>query len=178
MSTPPIIAVVTNAEKSRKVFLRHETSVKFAGSLYMFVGALLALSACISAFFPGLRQSLVPDARGVWQRVLFGGVLLCLSAALIILGRCLRRLNPKAIMPTTIVAGIGLLGFPIGTLINGYILYLIHSEKGKMVFSSDYKAIMQATPHLRPGKNWAFWAIVAFVIAAFLMTLVHIFTDL
>ena len=31
----------------------------------------------------------------------------------------------------TLLSVIGLIGIPLGTLINAYILYLLHSEKGK-----------------------------------------------
>ncbi|HIE96653.1 MAG: hypothetical protein ABGZ23_13735 [Fuerstiella sp.] len=38
---------------------------------------------------------------------------------------------------TGLLAGIGLLWFPIGTIINGYVLYLVFSVKGSMVFSDE-----------------------------------------
>jgi len=43
----------------------------------------------------------------------------------------------------------GLLGFPIGTLISVYILYLLFSQKGADVCSPQYQAVIAATPHIR-----------------------------
>jgi hypothetical protein len=60
-----------------------------------------------------------------------------------------RRLKPWARIGSGILSGIGLLGFPIGTIINGYILYLLFSKKGSMVFSDEYKRVIQQTPHIK-----------------------------
>jgi hypothetical protein len=34
-------------------------------------------------------------------------------------------------------------------LINGYILYLVFSEKGRRVFSPEYQEIIRQTPHVK-----------------------------
>ncbi len=46
-------------------------------------------------------------------------------------------------------AFVTLLDFPIGTLISGYILYLLLSEKGRRIFRSDYAEIVAATPQIK-----------------------------
>jgi hypothetical protein len=48
-----------------------------------------------------------------------------------------------------VLSEVGLLGFPIGTLINGYILYLLLSKKGRKVFSDEYRQIVSLTPHIK-----------------------------
>ena len=52
-------------------------------------------------------------------------------------------------VPVAILSGIGLLNFPIGTLINAYILYLVFSAKGQYVLSRPYAEIIRQTPHVR-----------------------------
>ncbi len=61
----------------------------------------------------------------------------------------LRGLQRWARIPTGLFSALGLLGFPLGTFINGYILYLVFSAKGSMVFSEDYSEIIAQTPHIK-----------------------------
>ncbi len=66
-----------------------------------------------------------------------------------IVGVGLRRLRGWTKIPVGVLSGLGLLSFPIGTLINGYILYLVFSEKGSRVFSPEYQEIIRQTPHIK-----------------------------
>jgi hypothetical protein len=52
----------------------------------------------------------------------FTGFYLVLGLAAILVGSGLRQLRRWTVIPVGLLSGIGLLGFPIGTLINGYIL--------------------------------------------------------
>ena len=72
-----------------------------------------------------------------------------MGVGLIFVGRGFRRLKRWVRIPATILSGLGLLGFPLGTLINGYILYLVWSQKGKMVLSSEYQGVIAATPEVK-----------------------------
>ena len=72
-----------------------------------------------------------------------------LGAGMIFMGRGFRKLKAWIKIPGSIFAALGLLGFPLGTLINGYILYLIHSKKGQMVLSEEYRDAIAATPHIK-----------------------------
>jgi len=65
------------------------------------------------------------------------------------LGHGLRTLKPWTRIPVAILSGLGMINIPIGTLFGGYILYLMLSEKGKIVFSEDYRRIIDATPHVK-----------------------------
>ena len=40
-------------------------------------------------------------------------------------------------------------GFPIGTLINGYVLYLLLSQKGRTIFTDAYRRVVTETPHVK-----------------------------
>jgi hypothetical protein len=61
----------------------------------------------------------------------------------------IRKLQNWARYVAVVFSVIGLLGFPIGTIISAYFLYLLLSQKGTMVFSDEYKEIIAATPHLK-----------------------------
>ena len=63
-------------------------------------------------------------------------------------------------IPVTILSGLGLLSIPIGTLINGYILYLMYSQKGKVVFSPEYQDIRDATPEIQYQTSKLAWGIL------------------
>jgi hypothetical protein len=62
-----------------------------------------------------------------------------------------------------VLSGIGLLGFPIGTLINAYILYLFLSKKGRTVFSPEYQDVIAATPHVKYRTSIIVWILLALV---------------
>ena len=63
----------------------------------------------------------------------------------------LYRLDPKAAGPAVLVFVPMLLAFPLGTLIGGYGLYAVLTEKGRRVLSPDWKAIVAAVDASRPS---------------------------
>ncbi len=81
----------------------------------------------------------------------------------------LRRLKPWARVPTGLFSGLGLLGFPIGTLINAYVLYLVFSKKGKTVFAEEYQAIIAATPDMKYRTSIIVWVFLGILIAFLLL---------
>jgi hypothetical protein len=56
----------------------------------------------------------------------------------------LYRLNPKVAGPAVLVFVPLLLAFPLGTLIGGYGLYALLTEKGRRILSPEWKAIVAA----------------------------------
>ena len=63
----------------------------------------------------------------------------------------------------------GLLGFPIGTIISGYILYLMLSKKGRRVYSAEYQGVIAATPQIRYRSTiliWFFLILILLVVIA------------
>ena len=142
--------VKSNAETIRREHIAHETSVKAVGLLYLLSAILLIPMGVLSSLY-GFRVALEggADATGA---TLVGGVGFfymgfgALSAAM---WRGFRNLQPWIKIPATVLGALGLLSIPIGTIINGYILYLMHCEKGKTVFSENYKLIIAQTPHVK-----------------------------
>jgi hypothetical protein len=58
------------------------------------------------------------------------------------------------------MSAIGLIGFPIGTIINGYILYLLVSKKGSTIFSPEYKEIIALTPGVKYKTSVVVWVVL------------------
>ncbi|HEX4131938.1 MAG TPA: hypothetical protein VHZ24_18035 [Pirellulales bacterium] len=76
--------------------------------------------------------------------VLIGSVALAVPGA-----GWLRKLDRRGRIPVGILSGFGLINFPVGTLVNAYILYLVFSAKGKQVLSDEYKEVIRLTPHIK-----------------------------
>ncbi len=64
-----------------------------------------------------------------------GALYLAIGVLMLLVARGVRQLKPWARTTSTVLAAIGLLGFPLGTLVNAYILYLMLSKKGKRIFA-------------------------------------------
>ncbi len=131
-SGEPIVSPA--AEEMRRKYIKHEASVKSIGILY-YLGGIALVVAGISiaiAAIAGVRR----DTAAV--SAILGVGLAILGIGQFSVGAGLRRLRSWARIPVGILSGIGLLGFPMGTIINGYILYLVFSEKGTTVFSPEY----------------------------------------
>jgi GYF domain 2 len=155
------------AEEMRNTYIKHEASVKSIGVLY-YLGAIAVFMAGIVAVIPGATKVTGPEA--VFLAVFF----LFLSAAQILVGTGLRRLRKWAKIPTGILAGVGLLGFPLGTLINGYILYLVFSKKGAMVFSDEYQAAIAQTPHIKYRTSKLIWILLGLVMLIIALVIIGI----
>jgi len=130
----------THAEAVRNEHLSHEASIKSVGALYMIGGVLCMAALGIVLLVPRGGMAEI-DGLFLWVPAI--GIIQFVTAF------GLRGLHGWARIPTGLLSGIGLLGFPVGTIINGYILYLIFSPKGAVVFSDDYHEIMAQTPHIK-----------------------------
>jgi hypothetical protein len=64
-----------------------------------------------------------------------------------------------------VLSGLGLLGFPIGTAINAYILYLFLSKKGRTIFAPEYQAVIAATPEVKYRTSILVWIFLALLVA-------------
>ncbi len=165
----PIIPAITtaamippaDAETVRKQYLTHEASLKSIGALYLLGSVIMLVVGIVSLF------GLLPDEsrdRAPSFHVIMGVLFIAIGAIQFQIGRWLRALNPKARTPATIFAILGLLGFPFGTLINGYILYLLRSKKGAMVFSESYSEVIAATPHIKYKTSIVVWIFVGLLV--------------
>lgn len=156
-----------DAEETRKQYLKHEASVKSVGILYYLGGVGLLLIGLFGFAAAGSRSREIEILPGLF--------LIALAVGQFWTGTGLRRLKPWARIPTGIFSGIGLIGFPVGTLINGYILYLIFSRKGKMVFSEEYRAVIQQTPHIKYRTSIVLWIVLGLLLALILFGLTAAF---
>ena len=141
----------SEVEIVRKEHITHEASVKSAGALFM-LGGLITLAAAASMVIPAM--AIVGDRPGF---LVIGMAVAGLGIAYVGSGWGLRGLRAWSRIPAIVLAAIGLLGFPIGTLVNSYILWLVLSRKGRMVLSAEYASIIEATPQIRYRTSIAVW---------------------
>jgi hypothetical protein len=151
-----------SAEQVRKEYLSHEASTQSVGLLYLLGGGILGLTGS-GVLMSGLIVLVGGQSKGMdfFAGAFFALFLLAWSALQIWLGRGLRQLRRNVRIGVTLFSVLGLLGFPLGTLINGYILYLLHSEKGKVVFSEAYRQVITATPQIRYRTSPVVWLVFA-----------------
>ena len=160
-------------EELRHELLQHERSIQSIGSLYLlgvFIWSM-AMVAMVVGIFAGSEQSLGESLSGG----LVAGVLALLFFWI---GSGLRQLNPRVRLGATILAVIGLVGFPFGTLINGYILYLLHSEKGKRILTSEYQAVVARTPHIKHKMSMLMKFLLFMLVASVLFVAVSLIVPL
>lgn len=164
------LAEVANAELIRKAHISHESSVRSIGLLYYIMGGIAALGIGAAILIP---MSANDELNGIGiYTALSGALVVALLVLYLWTGRGLRNLKPSARIVAGILAVLGLLSFPIGTLINGYFLYLLFSEKGKTVFSDDYQNVIDATPHIKPGTSTLVWLLLAVMIIGIVAAIV------
>jgi hypothetical protein len=156
--TPPPLGLAGEDEEIRKKHLNTEATIKSVGTLY-YLG-FFALAAGAFTAFTGLT---VKDTNPI----VMGAIFLVLSLVQLFLAYGLRRLLPWSRWPTVVFSCVGLLAFPIGTLINGLILSNLLGAKGKMVFSEDYKRIISVTPHIKYKSS--IWVIVLAILLIILL---------
>jgi len=117
------------------------------------------------------------DGKGKTGRstrgVIAGALMVAMAAVLSVVGRGLRTLRPWVRIPAVLLSILGLFGFPIGTLINGYIIWLILSKKGRRVLSHEYAAIVAATPQVKYRTSIVVWTLLG-VIVLFVIAIVSV----
>ncbi len=154
------------AEAIRRAHISHEASIKGIGTLYYLAALIVALGTGAAVFSALMNKP--SFVAMVVVLALFG----LLAGGFFAMGRGLRRLRPWVRVPTTVLAAVGLLGFPLGTLINGYILWLIHSKKGQLILSPEYAAIVEATPHVKYRTSLLAWIALGLVLAVIVVAIV------
>jgi hypothetical protein len=171
---------LSQAELIRKSHLSHEANIQSFGCLYTLGGIMGIL---IGIFYIGLgifvmaggenpQAGVNPMAAGI-MTTLIGVVFLAIAVAQLFAGRSMQTLNPSGKILAIVVAAIGAILLPVcGTVISGYLLYLLVSAKGEMVFSSAYKEVMQATPHIRYRTSMIVWIFLFLLIGAILLGII------
>ena len=169
ITVTPASLPAAEAEAVRNTYLKHEASLKSVGVLYL-IGSFLLVAVGTASLFgliPADRKN--PDASYQW---LVGRIFIVVGCLPFQVGRWLRALNPKARTPATALSILGLFGFPVGTLINVYILYLLRSKKGAMVFSDHYHEIVAATPHIKYKTSLVVWIFVGLLVFLLALALI------
>lgn len=175
MAIPSIPFENESPETIRKKYLNHEAGVRSIGTLYYLAAVILIFAGLVT--FVGLVSSSKQNPNVVMS-VFVGIFMLMLGVGYFYVGRGFRTLNPKIKTIGTILACIGLLSIPIGTLINAYVLYLIHSQKGKIVFSEEYRQAIEATPTIKYKMSIIVVVLLAILIAGLLLVGVGIILSL
>ena len=134
-------AVMTDVEAIRREYLSHEASVKSIGSLYMLGGILMVIAGGIMIYLFASERTMVEPVAVV--------VIPILAIIQLMTAVGLRNLRPWARIVAGILSVPGLLNIPVGTLICIYILYLLFGAKGRMVFSQQYRDVIEQTPHVQ-----------------------------
>ena len=180
--------VDSDAEQIRREHINHEASVRSIGSLHI-LGAVFGVFAII-----GMVTIAIVGNQGPTERLVFlggAGFYLLTTALNIALGIGLRKLHVWARWTETALLALGLVGmlasvalqmatgsgaqiggglcaFAVIGLIYGYILYLLLSAKGSMVFSERYKTIIARTPHIKYRTS----LLVKLVVGLFLLIII------
>ena len=171
----------TQDELIRREHLSHEASARSVGLLYYLGAFFLGIAAVSTAAFLLLPSLLSLSGQGpnfgVGELVVAGfflGIYGSLAVLLFFTARGLRRLQPWSRISSGILSAIGLLGFPVGTLINGYILYLLFSRKGNMVFTPEYRDIIDRTPHIKYKTSLVVKVLAAVLLAVLLLGIIAV----
>ncbi len=156
--------VTTNsaAAQLRTQHLAHEASLRSVGMLFLIGGTVTAVAGIIGVVTP-LAMTSSGAPKNISQALL-GALMLALGGGQCWAGYLLRRLRPLARAPVGLISGLGLLAIPFGTLINGYILYLLFSRKGRFVLSAEYQAIIAATPEIKYRTSTLAWVVLGVVV--------------
>ena len=151
-----VLQSTTSDEAIRQEHINTEATIKSVGALY-YLGALFLPLAGVFSIVEGVKSNDVPQLVGGIFFVILG-----IGQGFIAFG--LRRLRSWARIPTIILSCIGLLGFPLGTLINAYILAKVCGKQGQFVMTPEYHRIIEVTPHVKRKTS-----IVAMVLLAILI---------
>lgn len=162
----------TEAEQIRNMYLSHEASVKSVGLLYLLgagIGILLGLLYIVGGLIAlGSSVGAASASFAFFFVFLAGIVAFAMSVFQLFLGLGLRRLTPWCRIGAIVLSCIGLIAIPIGTIISGYILYLLLSKKGEFIFTDEYKRVIAATPHIKYRTSiivWIFLGLLLFLLA-------------
>lgn len=165
---PASAGSMPNTALVRHTHLNHEASIKAIGSLY-FLTAFASMGMVIRDV-----AAAVMGATGATAEMLITlAIAVPMSGLHVVVGVGLRRMRKWVKAPVGAIAGLGLLNFPFGTLINAYVLYLVFSRKGAMVLSEEYAEVVRQTPHIKYKTSivvWVLLGLVVFVVAGALIS--------
>ncbi len=175
VTSNPTLNVVSDAESIRKAHIKHEASVQSIGTLYLLGGSLGLLLAIGYAIGVGVALTAsTPTPATVFIGLTIMSLLVGSLAILqLVAARGLWKLQQWARIVAIALSAIGLIGFPLGTLICGYFLYLLLSAKANVIFSDEYQAIIAQTPHIKYRTSLIVWILVG-VLAVVLLAILFV----
>lgn len=151
------------AELVRREHIVHESSIKSLGCLHLGCGGLFLLTALVGLV--GVVSAVSGRGPGIVEIGIVVGLYGGIGSMLLISGYGLRTLKPWARVFSSVLCGIGLLGFPIGTLVNAYCLWLLLSAKGSTILGPEYRYVVTATPHVK-YTPWAAIVLLVLILVA------------
>lgn len=147
-----VLQATPQAEVERTLHINTEATIKSVGVLY-YLGAFALIMMGVASFSGRELE------EGVSPQVM-GAIFIALGAGQGVVGYGLRKLQSWARIPTVIFSCLGLLGFPLGTLINAYILVKLLGQQGKFVMTPEYRQIIEATPHVKRKTSIVVWVLL------------------
>lgn len=171
-SSAAVAPELSGAEVIRRQYLNHEAAVKSVGVLFYVVAVfVLALGAM------ALYAALTADVPEFADRAVGIGI----SVAYLVLGTLqattgygLRRLQRWSKPIATVFSILGLFAFPLGSIISGYILYLLLSRKGTVVFSDHYHQIIARTPEIKYKSSLLVLLLLAILITLAIVSIIAV----
>jgi hypothetical protein len=181
------------AEAIRRAHIGHEAAVKSIGSLH-YLGAFFGFLGVAFLTIGGLSK--VGEANAEQIGFVVGGALVyvVMSSVHLALGIGLRKLQTWArwtdvalisLSLMMLVIGIvgmammriypAVIGYLIGGLIPGYMLYLLVSSKAATMFSPEYKTIIARTPHLKYRTSFMLKILLALFVAILVLAMLAAF---
>jgi len=152
------------AEAIRRAHIGHEASIKAVGFLYYLGGVALTVGGV-----PLLGASRGPSGAAIALLLIVAGV------GQLFAGWGVRALRPWGRIVGCVLSAIGLIGFPVGTLICAYILYLLLSKKGRTIFTPGYQDVIAATPHVKYRTSIVVWIVLALIVGLMLFAAIAAF---
>lgn len=160
-----------SAESIRRSHINHESSIKT-------FGVLIGLNSAIGflGFFMTFGLAFVgnpPDEVPYFAIMMITSMIfLMTSVFMAFVCHGLYTLSSFGRIGGAIVGALMLLNVPCGTMMGILLLFLLFSEKGNMVFSSDYKQIIRQTPHVKASSKLLIWLlIILFVLVLIMMSI-------
>jgi len=170
---PPQVAELSapagQMELIRHEHIRVERTAKSLGILY-YLGAFFLLMFGVT----GLVTTVAPDQPRPGGTLFVSVIVLVLGVGHGFLAYGLRRLRGWARWPAVVLSAIGLLGFPIGTIISAYILVNLLGTKANMVFSPYYQDVIAATPHVKMKTSMGVKVVLAILLLILVALVVNV----
>ena len=143
----------------RSAHIAHEATLRSVGLLY-YLGAIFLVMLAITTLYRGTPA----DVPTTLSDPAAAALALAIAAALALAGYGLHKIKPWARVPVMSISTLGLFYFPVGTMICGYILYMVLNKKGQVIFSQEYQEIIKATPQIGYRTPLIAWVLLGLIL--------------